>query len=122
MAAAAAANSDQVDALTAAAKALLGSDFQIYPEFTLGVAQASEWSNAITYSESGALTNYLTTTAKVDFPVDEWRLHDEHFGKLTGQEETGANVKARRSWRERIRCSSRRDATLTDWRSRRVRR
>ena len=71
-AAAAAANSDQVDALTAAAKALLGSDFQIYPEFTLGVAQASEWSNAITYSESGALTNYLTTTAKVDFPVDEW--------------------------------------------------
>ena len=34
-AAAAAASSDQVDALTAAAKALLGTDFQIYPEWTM---------------------------------------------------------------------------------------
>jgi hypothetical protein len=71
-AAAAAATSDQVDALTAAAKVLLGEDFQIYPEFTLAAAQASEWSNALNYSASGALTNFLTATANVDFPVDEW--------------------------------------------------
>lgn len=71
-AAAAAASSDQVAALTAAAKALLGSDFQVYPEFTLGAAQGSEWANALNYSTSGALTNYLTTAANVDFPVDEW--------------------------------------------------
>ncbi len=71
-AASAAASTDQVDALTAAAKALLGSDFQIYPEFELGATQGSEWANALAYSASGALTNYLTTTANVDLPVDEW--------------------------------------------------
>ncbi len=71
-AAATAASSDQVDALTAAAKALLGKDFQIYPEWTMGAAQAAEWTNALNYSASGALTQYLTATAKVDFPVDEW--------------------------------------------------
>ena len=34
--------------------------------------QADEWANAIAASTSGALLSYLTTTAGVDFPVDEW--------------------------------------------------
>jgi len=68
----ASAASDQVAALQAAAKALLGSDFQIYPEFTLAGSQADEWANAVGYSTGGQLTQYLTTTAELDFPVDEW--------------------------------------------------
>ncbi|RKS28634.1 hypothetical protein BJ917_1530 [Pseudomonas sp. WPR_5_2] len=62
----------QVTALEEAAKALFGPDFKIYPEFALTPAQGDEWNNAVSNSISGALTNYLTTTAKVDFPVDEW--------------------------------------------------
>jgi glucan-binding YG repeat protein len=71
---AAAANSsaDQVSALVAAAKALLGDDFQIIPEFTVSAAQGAEWANAINESTSGNLFTYLTTTLNVDFPVDEW--------------------------------------------------
>jgi hypothetical protein len=71
-AAAAASNSAQADALQAAAKALLGSDFQIYPEFSITTAQGEEWANTLAASTSGALTRYLTTIANVDFPVDEW--------------------------------------------------
>lgn len=70
--AAAAAPPDQVQALKAAAKALLGPDFCIYPEFSLSPAQGDEWSNAISASASGTLLQYLTDTAKIDFPVDEW--------------------------------------------------
>jgi hypothetical protein len=70
--AAAAAATDQVAALEAAAKALLGSDFRIYPEFSLSAAQGNEWANAIAASTGGTLLQYLTTTAKLDFPVDEW--------------------------------------------------
>lgn len=69
---AAAAASDQVAALAAAAKALLGSDFRIYPELSLSASQASEWTNALAASTGGTLLQYLTTTAKIDFPVDEW--------------------------------------------------
>jgi hypothetical protein len=63
---------DQVAALTAAAKALLGDDFQIIPEFTVSVAQGAEWANAINASTSGDLFTYLKTTLNIDFPVDEW--------------------------------------------------
>ena len=70
--AAAAAATDQVTALQAAAKALLGSDFRIYPEFRLSAAQGDEWANAMAASTGGTLLQYLTTTAKLDFPVDEW--------------------------------------------------
>lgn len=63
---------DQVQALEAAAKALFGSDFRIYPEFSLSAAQGNEWANAISASTGGALLQYLTVTAKIDFPVDEW--------------------------------------------------
>ena len=69
---AAASASAKVDAIQAAAKALLGPDFQIYPEFSISAQQGDEWANALADSASGALTKYLTTTAKVDFPVDEW--------------------------------------------------
>jgi hypothetical protein len=71
-AAAAASVTDQVTALTAAAKALLGDDFQIIPEFTVSAAQGTEWANAINASTSGDLFTYLKTTQKIDFPVDEW--------------------------------------------------
>ena len=71
-AASAASAADQMTALTAAAKALLGDDFQIIPEFTVSAAQGAEWANAINASTSGDLFTYLKTTLKIDFPVDEW--------------------------------------------------
>ena len=71
-AASAASPADQVSALTAAGKALLGDDFQIIPEFTVSAAQGSEWANALGATASGAPFSYVTTTLHVDFPVDEW--------------------------------------------------
>ncbi len=68
----AAAATDKVQALETAAKALLGPDFRIFPEFALSAAQGNEWANALADSASGALTQYLTATLKIDFPVDEW--------------------------------------------------
>ncbi|HTY30751.1 hypothetical protein [Mycobacterium sp.] len=64
--------SARLDAVTAAAKALLGKDFTIVPQFTLPAAQADEWNNAKTAADSGALLDYLTTTLQIDRPVDEW--------------------------------------------------
>ncbi len=63
---------DQVTALIAAGKALMGDDFQIIPEFTVSAAQGGEWANAINASNSGDLFTYLKTTLNIDFPVDEW--------------------------------------------------
>ena len=63
---------DQVTALIAAGKALMGDDFQIIPEFTVSAAQGAEWANAIKASNSGDLFTYLKTTLNIDFPVDEW--------------------------------------------------
>jgi len=71
-AAAAASASDQVSAIQAAAKLLLGDDFQIVPEFTVSSAQGGEWANAFNASSSGDLFTYLNTTLNIDFPVDEW--------------------------------------------------
>ncbi len=62
----------QVTALVGAAKALLGDDFNVVPEFTVSSVQGAEWANAMNASSSGALFNYLKTTLKIDFPVDEW--------------------------------------------------
>jgi hypothetical protein len=62
----------QVQALQTAAQALLGDEFRIFPEFALSAVQADEWANAVTASTGGALLSYLTTTASIDFPVDEW--------------------------------------------------
>ena len=67
---AAASASARVAALQTAARALLGEDFALVPEFALASAQADEWANAVAASDS--LLGFLTTTANVDFPVDEW--------------------------------------------------
>lgn len=74
---AAAAATDRVGALGTAAKALLGEDFRIYPEFALNPAQGEELANALTASRSGDLFEYLTTPPDpaidpLDFPVDTW--------------------------------------------------
>jgi hypothetical protein len=62
--------SARVEALQTAARALLGEDFRLVPEFALAPAQADEWALAV--AASGSLLDFLTDTAKVDFPVDEW--------------------------------------------------
>ena len=59
-----------VAALDAAAKAMLGDDFRIVPEFGLSPAQGSEWASA--YAASGGLLDYLTGTAGIAMPVEEW--------------------------------------------------
>jgi hypothetical protein len=61
-----------VEALQAAAKALLGESFTMVPEFELSAAQGTEWAKAVAASTSGKLLQYLTQTAKIDHPVDEW--------------------------------------------------
>jgi hypothetical protein len=61
-----------VAALQAAAGALLGKDFVVVPEFTLAPAQADEWANAVTAATGGTLLSYLTGTAGIELPVDEW--------------------------------------------------
>jgi hypothetical protein len=69
---AAASSAAQTQAIEAAAKALFGEEFTIYPEFSLPATQADEWANAYAYSTGGGLLNFLKTTANIDFPVDEW--------------------------------------------------
>jgi hypothetical protein len=64
-------------ALADAARALLGADFQIYPEFSLATAQGDELAKAVAASMSGELFEYLTSPTDpdrqpVDFPVDDW--------------------------------------------------
>ena len=67
---AAAEAAERIGALQAGAKALLGQEFALIPEFTLSAEQGVEWENA--FNASGTLLNYLTGTLNVDFPVDEW--------------------------------------------------
>jgi hypothetical protein len=62
----------QAQALQTAARALLGDDFRIVPEFSLATTQGDEWANAVAASTSGALLSYLNTSLNIDFPVDEW--------------------------------------------------
>jgi hypothetical protein len=71
-AATAASSADQVQAIQAAAKKLLGDDFQIVPEFTLSPQQGGEWANALGSFNNGKLLDYLKNDQKIDFPVDEW--------------------------------------------------
>jgi hypothetical protein len=68
----AASAADQTQAVQAAAKALLGDGFTVYPEFSLPPSQADEWANAYALSTSGALLEYLRAIANIDFPIDEW--------------------------------------------------
>jgi hypothetical protein len=58
--------------LQRAAKAILGDDFLLVPQFMPGPAQANEWSQAFAASRSGALLKYLTQNEQIDFPVEEW--------------------------------------------------
>jgi hypothetical protein len=63
---------ERVKALEAAAKALLGDDFVVVPEFSLGAAQGDEMEKALTASQSRALFDHLENTLKMDFPEDTW--------------------------------------------------
>ena len=65
---------EQTQAMQAAAEALLGKGFTLYPQFPLDSDHASEWTNAYASSTAGHLLEYLTQTANIDFPVDEWLL------------------------------------------------
>jgi len=59
--------------LTQAAKALLGDDFPIVPEFLVSADQGNEWSNALTASRNGDLLKFLTDPPnQMPFPVDTW--------------------------------------------------
>jgi hypothetical protein len=62
----------QAQTLQTAATALFGSDFSLVPEFTPAASQAAAWNSAYQDGASGALVSYLTSTAGLDFPVDEW--------------------------------------------------
>jgi hypothetical protein len=64
---------ERVDELTQAAKALLGEEFVVVPEFTLKPAQAGAVAAAETASAAGDIFEHLDTLG-VDFPVDTW-LH-----------------------------------------------
>jgi hypothetical protein len=70
-AAGAAAPAARADALVAAAKALLGEDFVVVPEFALRADQGAELTKAHAASEDGTLLTYLAA-GEVDFPVDTW--------------------------------------------------
>lgn len=62
----------QVQALQAAAKALLGESFVLVPEFAYSAHQGAELANAVAAGKSGALLAYLTGTLAIPHPVDEW--------------------------------------------------
>ncbi|MEO8887810.1 MAG: hypothetical protein ABI429_00715, partial [Jatrophihabitantaceae bacterium] len=70
--AAATSAADQVTALTTAAQALFGEAFQFVPDFTVPTAQAGACNAGVAAGASGALTQYLKTTAGIADPVPEW--------------------------------------------------
>lgn len=61
-----------MQALQAAAKALLGESFTPIPEFAATSTQGTEWEAALAASSSGELLRYLTETLKIERPVQEW--------------------------------------------------
>ena len=60
---------EQVDALVAATKALLGPDTVVVPHWRLPAAHAGEWQLATDAGRAGTLTSHLTGH---EFPVDDW--------------------------------------------------
>jgi hypothetical protein len=64
----------KVAALTAAAKFMLGQDFQIVPDFSVPQPQATEWSNAWGPGPAAddSLLDHLRTGLGRRFPVDDW--------------------------------------------------
>ncbi|HEX2375691.1 MAG TPA: hypothetical protein VHO93_17060 [Actinomycetota bacterium] len=73
-AAAAATPTEAARTLVEAAKALLGDDFRIVPEFELAPEQGAEWAKA--FADRALLLGYLTDPPPaglgVDHPVDDW--------------------------------------------------
>lgn len=68
---------ERVRALEGVAKALLGEDFRIIPEFQLSATRGAELANALAASRSGELFEFLTTPpdpaeTPLDFPIDTW--------------------------------------------------
>lgn len=59
----------RVDAATAAAQALLGSEFRIVPEFTLPSSLGAELANAA--DDRDAILGFCLAAGR-DFPVDDW--------------------------------------------------
>ena len=72
--AAEAAAGKKVAALTAAAKLMLGQDFQIVPDFSMPQPQATEWSSAWGpgASADNSILDHLRTDLGRRFPVDDW--------------------------------------------------
>jgi hypothetical protein len=64
--------SDRVAALSTGAKALVGEDVTIIPEFPIAAAQGDEMQKALAASTSGDLFSYLEDFIGTDFPVDTW--------------------------------------------------
>ena len=63
----------QVQALQDAASALLGDSFVLIPEFAISDSQGTQWANSLAAAAPGGpLLQYLTTTAGIDRPVQEW--------------------------------------------------
>jgi hypothetical protein len=62
--------SDRVAALSTGAKALVGEDLTIIPEFPVAAAQGDEMQKA--FAASGGLFTYLEDFIGTDFPVDTW--------------------------------------------------
>ncbi len=62
----------QVQALQAAAKALLGESFMLIPEFAPTGVQGGAWAEAMTASSSGELLKHLSEELKIARPVQEW--------------------------------------------------
>jgi hypothetical protein len=61
-----------VQALQDAAKALFGEEFQLIPEIEISPDRGAEWEKSLNDSQRGILTNYLTGTLQMDFPIDSW--------------------------------------------------
>lgn len=55
---------------TDAARALLGEDFRVVPEFRLSAAAGDELANA--WGDRAPLLDHLRTVEGIDFPVDDW--------------------------------------------------
>lgn len=69
---AAATASARVAALDAAARAIFGDEFVLVPDAGVQADRAQETADALTAFGSGELTEHLTATLGVEFPVDEW--------------------------------------------------
>jgi hypothetical protein len=67
-------NSDKVNSLMQAAKALLGDEALLLPQFLLNTSQANEFESAYTTSSSllDFVTNVLNDDEKRIFPVEDW--------------------------------------------------